>query len=73
MKKVLRNYLRWKHSELRSIQIVKADREYEQMRIVYTHKVGGIFSSKRNQKIVKVDLWEMIAFLYSTAGGGRTH
>jgi hypothetical protein len=31
MKRVLRNYLRWKNSHLRGIRIVQAEREYEKM------------------------------------------
>jgi hypothetical protein len=69
MKRVLRNYLRWKNSHLRGIRIVQAEREYEKMRIVYTHKVGGIFSRNRERKIVTIDLWEMVQYLYFSANG----
>jgi hypothetical protein len=72
MKRVIANYMKWKHSHLKGIRVVKIQREYDQMLVVYTYKVGGIFSRKREQKIIRLNLWEMVEFLYFYADG-RTH
>ena len=69
MNRVLTNYLKWKFPQLRSINITSFEREFEQMRIVFTHKTGGIFSKKRDRKIIKVTLWDMVEYLYFSASG----
>lgn len=67
MKKVIKNYIEWKHPiQARRLKIKKIERANTRIRVVYEYKpLGeGILSKKRETEGIIVDVWDIIEFVY---------